>query len=91
MDEQENTTEAETKATAALEILTGPARGTASWLSGDAIEVSLNDADMIRVADAGSEPLQDGVVARLSRPRLPRDSCRRLSGSALPARRSPAC
>lgn len=54
-------------ATAALEILTGPARGTASWLSGATLEVSLNDQDMIRVAAAGANPLENGVVARLHR------------------------
>lgn len=54
-------------ATASLEILTGPARGTASWLTESTLEVSLNPDDMIRVAAAGAEPLQDGVVARLHR------------------------
>jgi S1-C subfamily serine protease len=50
-----------------LEILTGPARGTAAWLIDNALDISLNDADMIRIAEAGSEPLEDGVVARLHR------------------------
>lgn len=50
-----------------LEILTGPARGTASWLSGTTLDISLNPADMIRVAEVGSEPLENGVVARLHR------------------------
>ena len=54
-------------APASLEILTGPARGTASWLNGTALDISLNEEDMIRVAEAGSEPLEDGVVARLHR------------------------
>ncbi|MDH3219046.1 MAG: trypsin-like peptidase domain-containing protein [Gammaproteobacteria bacterium] len=54
-------------ATASLEILTGPARGTASWLTGTTLEVSLNDTDMIRVAEAGGVPLRNGVVARLHR------------------------
>ena len=57
----------EQNAPASLEILTGPARGTASWLSGSALDISLNEEDMIRVAEAGSEPLEDGVVARLHR------------------------
>ncbi len=67
MIEKEDSANTVASATASLEILTGPARGTASWLSSNALEVSLNDADMIRVAEAGSEPLQDGIVARLSR------------------------
>jgi len=50
-----------------LEILTGPARGTASWLSGTTLDISLNPTDMIRVAEVGSEPLENGVVARLHR------------------------
>ena len=54
-------------ATASLEILTGPARGTARWLSGSTLDVSLDQSDMIRVAEPGSDPLQDGVVARLHR------------------------
>jgi serine protease Do len=57
----------ELNGTASLEILTGPARGTASWLSGNTLEVSLDESEMIRVAEAGSEPLEDGVVARLHR------------------------
>jgi len=67
MTDNENKTVRDESATAALEILTGPARGTASWLSGATLEVSLNDQDMIRVADAGVNPLEDGVVARLHR------------------------
>ncbi len=53
--------------TASLEVLTGPARGTASWLSEATLDVSLNEEDMIRIAETGSEPLEDGVVARLHR------------------------
>ncbi len=54
-------------ATASLEILTGPARGTASWLSEATLDVSLDETEQVRVAAAGSEPLADGVVARLHR------------------------
>ncbi len=67
MTEMENSANTETTATASLEILTGPARGTASWLSGSALDISLNDAEMIRIAEAGGEPLQSGIVARLHR------------------------
>jgi len=67
MVENENSAGTGATAPASLEILTGPARGTASWLSGSALDISLNDEDMIRVAEAGSEPLEDGVVARLHR------------------------
>ena len=54
-------------ATASLEILTGPARGTAAWLSEPTLDVSLDEAEQIRVAEAGSEPLADGIFARLHR------------------------
>ncbi len=54
-------------ATSSLEILTGPARGTASWLTELMLDVSLNEEDMIRVAEAGADPLENGVVARLHR------------------------
>jgi hypothetical protein len=67
MVENDNSAEEKLNAPASLEILTGPARGTASWLSGSALDISLNEEEMIRVAEAGSEPLQDGVVARLHR------------------------
>ncbi len=54
-------------ATASLEILTGPARGTASWLTDATLDVSVDENDMIRIASTGADPLQDGVVARLHR------------------------
>ncbi|HKJ52176.1 MAG TPA: trypsin-like peptidase domain-containing protein [Gammaproteobacteria bacterium] len=53
--------------TAALEVLTGPARGTACWLTGSTLDVSVDDADRMRVAEAGGETLKDTVVARLYR------------------------
>ncbi len=67
MVENNNSAEEKLNAPASLEILTGPARGTASWLSGSTLDISLNEDDMIRLAEAGSEPLQEGVVARLHR------------------------
>lgn len=67
MSEIESGSAAVDSATAALEIMTGPARGTVAWLSEAVLDVSLNDADMIRIAAPGSEPLKDGVVARLRR------------------------
>ncbi len=67
MVENNNSAEEKLNAPASLEILTGPARGTASWLSGTALDISLNEEEMVRIAEAGSEPLMDGVVARLHR------------------------
>ena len=37
--------------TASLEHLTGPARGTASWLSGVALDISLSDSRLIRITE----------------------------------------
>ena len=54
-------------ATASLEILTGPARGTASWLSGPALDVLLDDEDTIRVVEAGGDTHEQILVARLHR------------------------
>ena len=53
--------------TAALEVLTGPARGTVCWLTGSTLDFSLDDADRMRVAEAGGETSKDAVVARLYR------------------------
>ena len=67
MAENDISADTESIATASLEILTGPARGTASWLSGNALDISLSDEDMIRIDVAGSEALTSDVVARLHR------------------------
>jgi S1-C subfamily serine protease len=53
--------------TASLEHLTGPARGTASWLIGTTVDVSLGSGHMIRIAEPDSELPQDTIVARLHR------------------------
>ncbi len=53
--------------TASLEHLTGPARGTVSWLSGIALDISLDDGRLIRIAEPDDEAAQDAVVARLHR------------------------
>ena len=52
---------------AALEHLTGPARGVATWLSGADLDVSLSDARLIRITESGGEQARDDVVARLHR------------------------
>jgi len=53
--------------TAALEHLTGPARGTAAWLSGAVLDVSLTDTHLIRITEPDSEQPVDTVIARLHR------------------------
>lgn len=54
-------------AAASLEILTGAARGTACWLGGATLDLSLDQQCRLHVAEAGPEPAADGVVARLHR------------------------
>ena len=43
MDGNDKEAEEKRDAPASLEILTGPARGTASWLNSTALDVSLNE------------------------------------------------
>jgi S1-C subfamily serine protease len=50
---------------ATLEHLTGPSRGTVTWLSQSAIDISLTPARMIRVSTARSDELPEGMIARL--------------------------
>ena len=51
--------------TAALEYLTGPARGTAAWLSGPTLDISLGDGRVVRIAESGGEQKDSRVIARL--------------------------
>ena len=53
--------------TAALEHLTGPLRGTATWLSGAALDVLLSDDRRVRIAESAGGQLGDDAVARLHR------------------------
>ena len=52
-------------ATAALEHLTGPARGTATWLNGTALDISLDDDRWIRVSESEGVQPDESVIARL--------------------------
>ncbi len=56
-------TDQQQHATASLEHLTGPARGTASWLSGDALDVSSSDDYVLRIA----QPSDDSSTRILAR------------------------
>ena len=49
--------------TAALEYLTGPARGTVSRLNGSTLDVSLKEPRLVRLTEAGTG--SDQVIARL--------------------------
>jgi S1-C subfamily serine protease len=53
----------------AFEHLTGPARGTASWVnsSASALDVSLHDGRRLRISEPGDTHPEDVVVARLHR------------------------
>ncbi len=52
---------------AALEHLTGPSRGTVTWLSGSALAISLSPNRFIRVSEAHPGEPRDDLVARLHR------------------------
>jgi S1-C subfamily serine protease len=67
MVENETSSEAINNAAAALEYLTGPARGTASWLSGSALDISLQDDHGLHIVEAGNAAQPESVVARLHR------------------------
>ncbi len=52
---------------AALEHLTGPSRGTVTWLSGSALDISLSARRFLHVADARAGEPRDDLIARLHR------------------------
>ena len=54
-------------AVAALEHLTGPSRGTVTWLSGSNMCISLSTNRFIRVSEARPGEPPDDLVARLHR------------------------
>jgi S1-C subfamily serine protease len=51
--------------TAALEYLTGPVRGTATWLNGNTLDVLVSDSRVVRIAESGCEQPAANAVARL--------------------------
>ena len=67
MAENDNSPAVAQASAASLEHLTGPARGSASWLSGVALDVSLAGGHLVRVTEAGTDTLQDEIIARLHR------------------------
>ena len=67
MAENDNSSTIPQTSAALLEHLTGPARGSASWLSGVALDVSLAGGHLLRITEAGTDTLQDEIVARLHR------------------------
>lgn len=54
-------------ARATLEYLTGPARGTAAWLGGDALDVSTSDTHILQISPSNSEQSDLNVIARFHR------------------------
>ena len=67
MDENSNNLATVQTATASMEYLTGPARGTASWLIGIAVDVSPGKDHMICIVDPDVGLPQDKIIARLHR------------------------
>lgn len=53
--------------TAALEPLTGPARGTAIWLDGSTLDVSVHGDRLVDIVEPGRDTGRGEVVARLHR------------------------
>ena len=53
--------------TAALEHLTGPSRGTVTWLRTSALDISLSPGRFIQVSEARPGDPRDDLVARLHR------------------------
>ncbi len=49
----------------ALEHLTGPARGTITWLRGPDLDISLSPNRLLRVSEAGPDTSRDDLIARL--------------------------
>ena len=49
----------------ALEHLTGPSRGTVTWLSGSTLDISLRTNRLLRVSEARPGEPRDDLVARL--------------------------
>lgn len=56
-----------TNITAALEYLTGPARGTATWLSGSTLDITLRGNRLVRIRAPAGDEAQNEVIARLHR------------------------
>ena len=52
---------------AALEHLTGPSRGTWTWLSESVLDISLSRNRFIRISEAHPGDPRDNLVARLHR------------------------
>ena len=64
----ENEPDAASPAVAAtLEHLTGPSRGTVTWLSASALDISLSSGRLIHVSEARPGEPPDDLVARLHR------------------------
>ena len=63
--ERTNNTPNTQATTASLEHLTGPARGTVSWLLGPVLDVSLSQNHVINFTESSDDIAQDGVIARL--------------------------
>ena len=67
MNEQQKNSAKRENMSAALEILTGPGRGTACWLSGSTLELSIGEERRLEVSEAGSEAQSGDAMARLHR------------------------
>ncbi len=64
IDKSDNTPNTQVS-TASLEHLTGPARGTVSWLLGPVLDVSLSKKHVIHITESSDDIVQDRIIARL--------------------------
>ncbi len=67
MDEADISPATSPTSTASLEYLTGPARGTESWLSGITLDVSLAGGHRVRITEVGTDTRDDDIIARFHR------------------------
>jgi len=67
MDESSEQSSREPIVTAAFEHLTGPARGTATWVSGSTLDICLHDDHRIQISESATTSAEAAIVARLHR------------------------
>jgi len=67
MDESSEPSDHVAIVTAAFEHLTGPARGTATWISGTTLDICLQDDHRIHIAESATASTKAAIVARLHR------------------------
>ena len=65
IEEKANNIATRQTTTASLEHLTGPARGTVSWLLGRQLDISLSKNEIISLSESKGDIPPEGIIARL--------------------------